>query len=648
MRNTFISVFSKRPLAIDCAVALTIFVIATVEGHAYWKRRVSTGQPFYYQSYFEPAVMFACGKGYVVARPQVQAMLPFLTWRQADSFSCDTIPRDAVLGTEDMFQQGSWLYLMLATGLTWRIFGVSWSALGPLFALLFATTLTAAYGVFRLGMRHVLAVAGTVALGVSAMHLKFLPSLRDYSKAPFMIALMFLLGLVVARRWGWRSLVAISTAYGAVAGIGYGFRTDFAGQLPPFILVVFVFLSGGLFANLRLKTAAAAACVGGFVVASWPVISTIDRARPGCQWHVVQLGFASQFSSPLGIEPAPYEVSRQYLDEYAHTTVTSYAGRVHPGIGRLDYCEAGHGAATSEFLGDVVRRFPADIMARGYASVLRIVELPLTGRQMVDDDFDRTPVYNGGRGFGIAVTVIAIALATTADVRIGAFLLFFLLYYAGLPALQFDPRHFFHLEIVGWWAAGFVLQRAIDFVRSTDRRTDWVAVRRAGVLLAGCAGALVAALWLARGYQQTATRKIFTRYLTAPREAIPLDPATAEPQAPVRVAPHTDPETADFIIVDVNASRCGDSASVAFQYEDNRRLYSRTFLVPHDTTPGLAHVFMPIYDGFRRMQFDGVRRGCIDGVYRIRDVAPFTLLLEAQLPPDWKRAAFYQRLKPYS
>src|SRR5262249_22605969 len=285
--------------------------------------------------------------------------------------------------------------------------------------------------VFRLGMGRVLALAGTVALGVSAMHLKFLPSLRDYSKAPFMLALMFLLGLVVARRAGWRGVVAVSAAYGAVAGIGYGFRTDFASQLPPFILVLFAFLPGGLLANRRLKVAAAAACVAGFVVAAWPVIATIDRARPGCQWHVVQLGFASQFSSPLGIEPAPYEVSRQYLDEYAHTTVTSYAGRVHPGIGRLDYCEAGHGAATSAFLGAVVRRFPADIIARGYASILRIVELPLTGRQMVDDDFERTPVYNGGRGLGLAVTAVAVGLATAADVRIGAFLVFFLLYYGG-------------------------------------------------------------------------------------------------------------------------------------------------------------------------------------------------------------------------
>ena len=103
-------------------------------GMSYWKRAVAAGQPFYYQNYFEPAVMIGCGKGFVVARPQVPAMVPFL-WRQVDRFSCDAIAADAPLGTEDMFQQGSWRYLMLAVGYTWRLFGVSWSALAPLFAL---------------------------------------------------------------------------------------------------------------------------------------------------------------------------------------------------------------------------------------------------------------------------------------------------------------------------------------------------------------------------------------------------------------------------------------------------------------------------------------------------------------------------------
>ena len=138
------------PFWVDCAIALVLGVGATIGGLSYWKRATVNGQPFYYQYYFEPAVMIACGKGFVVARPQVTAMVPFL-WRQTDGFSCDAIPADAALGTEELYQVGARRYLMLAVGWTWRIFGVSWRALGPLFAVLFGATIVALYGVFRLG-----------------------------------------------------------------------------------------------------------------------------------------------------------------------------------------------------------------------------------------------------------------------------------------------------------------------------------------------------------------------------------------------------------------------------------------------------------------------------------------------------------------
>ncbi len=141
----------RTPWWIDATIALLLFVGAATGGMSYWKGAVTTGQPFYYQIYFEPAVMIGCGKGFVVARPQVPAMVPFL-WRQVDRFSCDAIGPDAPLGTDDMFQLGSWRYLMLAVGYTWRLFGVSWSALGPLFALLFGTTIASVYG--DLSPRH--------------------------------------------------------------------------------------------------------------------------------------------------------------------------------------------------------------------------------------------------------------------------------------------------------------------------------------------------------------------------------------------------------------------------------------------------------------------------------------------------------------
>jgi hypothetical protein len=625
-----------RRYRVDAAIALLLFAAAGIGSFIYWKRTYAPHQPFYYQNYFEPAVMVGCGKGFLVARPQVPAMVPFL-WRQAESFSCDAIPANAPLGTDDMYQFGSWRYLMLTVGYTWRLFGVSWSALGPLFGILFGASTAALYAIFRLGMGRVLSTTAAVALCFSEYQLAYYSILRDYTKAPFTLLLFFLLGVLVTRRLSWKGVVAVAAAYGAVAGVGYGFRTDLIADLPPFVFVLFAFLAGGVAANLRLKAVAAAACVAAFLVAAWPVLSTLDRARAGCQWHVVALGFAKQFDEPLGIEPAPYEASREYLDEWLYTTVTSYAGRVHPGIGHIEFCEQQYGAATREYLGDIARRFPADIVVRAYASVLRVVELPFSRRPGNDDP--RPDPHHERYHLGLAAVAVAIVAATAADVRVGLFLLFFVLFFCGMPGTQFDARHFFHLEFVPWFAAGFLVQGVFD--RSWPGSVAW---RRSAVLLACCVLGLIALLYSARLYQQPIVRSLLAGYAAAPREPVAGD-ARTESYGPVRVAPHTDPETADFVSVDIDRSRCGPHGSATFEYEPARRGYSRVFDIGRDDpSVGITQIFMPIYDGFARLAFADAPAGCVAGVYRVRDPQQFGLLVEAVLRPGWKRAPLYQRL----
>ncbi len=107
------------------------------------------------------------------------------------------------------------------------------------------------------------------------------------------------------------------------------------------------------------------------------------------------------------------------------------------------------------------------MIVRAYASVLRIVELPFVGavRPTMTTTGNRTP-RRAANGTGLALVVAAIAVATAANMRIGLFLLFFVLYFCGLPAIQFDARHFFHLEFVTWWAAGSCCNRpSVTFVR---------------------------------------------------------------------------------------------------------------------------------------------------------------------------------------
>ena len=625
----------SAPIWADVAIAGALFVGFSLWAVGYWKSVTTHGQPFYYQLYFEPAVMVACGKGYVVARPQVPAMVDFLTQR-VDAFSCAAIPANAPLGTEDMFQFGSWRYLMLTVAATWRVFGVAWSALGPLFGVLFGATIAASYAIFRLGMGPLLAVICATALRFALMLLKYLPVLRDFTKAPFILVLLFLLGLLVVSAPARRRVLAIAAAFGLAAGIGYGFRTDLIAYLPAFVVTVFAFLPGGTFRNLGLKAAATALATGLFILAAWPVISTLETARSGCGWHVILEGFARQFDEPLGITPAPYEVSREYLDEWVYTTVTSYAARVHPGVGHFGWCETPYSIATREYLTDVVKRFPADAIVRIYASILRVVELPFA--PAVLDNLGDHIDWSAGHGFGLTLVLAAMLIVAAADLRLGLFLAFFLLFFGGMPALQFDHRHFFHLLFITWWAGGFLVQWLVTGERTTR------GLGRAALTLSAIAAALVAVLWMARAYQQPAVRSLMSEYLAAPRDQVPA-PQLLNADQGIRTAPHADPEIADYVVVDLVAARCTDRSTVSFRYEDAaRRAYGRSFRVARATGPGLAHILMPVYEGFSRLDFVDVPPGCLDGVYRLRDPRRFPLLVEASVAPDWRKTSLYQRL----
>jgi hypothetical protein len=389
-----------------------------------------------------------------------------------------------------------------------------------------------------------------------------------------------------------------------------------------------------------------------------PIVSSVYRSG-GCQWHTALLGFARDFSDPLGVTDAPYDVSREYLDDYVYVTVTSYAARANPGVGHIEYCLPQYDAATGRFLADVVKRFPADIVIRGYASALRIVEAPFVwfGPQRLNAEGveQLPPNPEGGRGLGLALVLIAIGMATAVSLRMALFLMFFLLYFGGYPAIQFGTRHYFHLEVITWCAAAFILQALVtEFwpFRTAPRETrhgfSLRQVSRAALVLAAGCVALVAIVWSARVYQQATVRPLLDRYLSAAKDEIPVEQVlSGAALSALRPSPHTDPETADFLEVDLNQWRCGERPVVTFRYGSDmatRKAFSRAFVLDHrDDARELTRIFMPVYDRFQGIDFSDTRPGCIDGIYRLRDVGQ-PLMLEVVLTPGWRKAPLYQRL----
>jgi hypothetical protein len=632
---------------VDLIIGCVLFAGSAVWGVTQWRRLVANGQPFYYQTYFEPALMIACGKGFVIAQQPVPAITAFLAQEQ-DRFSCDAIPADTVLGTSGMYQ-AAWRYLLLTVGIAWRVLGISWSGLGPLFGALFAATITAAYAICRLAMAPPFAVACVVGLCLSQLQLVYLPVLRDYAKAPFTLALVFLLGLVVTRPPSPKRVVLLAMFYGVILGIGYGFRSDFLAAIPPFFIAVALFLDGGLLRNWRLKAAACLVCIAAFAVTALPVIRTVSRTG-GCQWHTVLLGFPTGFSRPLGITEAPYKHLRVYSDNFVYATVTSYAARLDPDVGTIGYCDPKYDAATGRYFLDLAAHFPADMIARGYAAALRIVELPFSWGRTPQELFDvQFPDPAGARRYGATITGIALVLATIGSVRIGLFLLFFLLYFGGYPALQFHARHYFHLEFITWWAAGFVLHtlvlRVYPLLATAAARARLLPqLRAAAVALTAAAVFLAVLVWGARFYQQAAARRLFEAYLRLPKEPIPL-PDAAGAVIGVPRAERTNPETADVLQIDVNRWLCGDHSAITLRYDQSvRREFARRFAVEHDdSVRGPTRIVTPIYDYFTGIELSDTPPGCVQSVARARQPVTVPLLLEVMLPPRWRTMPLYQR-----
>jgi hypothetical protein len=645
----------------ELLIAVALFCAASWWGASYWTRSLQAGRaPIFYQEYFEPAVMMTCGKGFVIAQPQGKAMEDFL-FRRVDTFSCASIPADAQLGTRGLYQ-GVWRYLLVATSIGWRFLGISWSGMGPLFGLFFGATIVGAYGILRLGMGRALALIGALGFATSPLHLLNLPHLRDYSKAPFTLALLLVTGILVKSKLTPRTALGCAAIYGLILGIGYGFRTDFLINIPFFFIVLLLFTDGCLLRNIPLKAAAAALCLITFVATAWPIISVVYRSG-GCQWHTALLGLGQNFTEGLELSAAPYDWGSAYADGFVYKTAVSYGRRIQPGSGHIEYCSHAYDEVTGRYLMEIAGRFPADMLTRAYASALHITSLAFAPAGTPLPDV--APTFYGIREHGFSWlrwtgpfwAGAALFLLGTTSVRLALFLAFVLLYVGGYPAIQFSNRHYFHLELLTWWSAGFVLQQLASKPSSWIRLSaqaapgapSWRQGARVTALICSVA---VTSLLILRGYQQLTLKSFFQRYLVASTETVAAIKPDMPPGTLYRISPSpaADAETGEeFLAVTLNASRCGVRPAVTFRYDEAYpdANFTRTFTIGTNetaTTLELAHIFTPVYKRFVGVELSGTPPGCDGTVARV-STSDLTLLLPVALPPRWDREPLYQRFK---
>ena len=664
----------SRSVARDVAITVLCFTLASIWGGIYWAGAVRAGRhPLFYQSYFAPAVMLVCGKGFLIPTSPVPSLNEFLL-EKTDRFSCDQLPPRLAVGTAGLYQR-PWRYLMTTVAVAWMVLGISWSGLAPLFGVFFGTTAALTYVAFRLIVGRTAAAVGAAALSVSTLQLTNLLNLRDYAKTPFTLALVLILVALAVRPWRPRAVLLCSLAYGLVMGVGYGFRTDLLIDIPPLFVTIALFLPGGPLRSLPVKIAGLALFTAGFAAAGWPIITSVVQGG-GCQWHVFLLGLTTPFNDTLRVGGGAYNWGQLYNDDYIWTTVSSYASRFRPDLGYIEYCSHDYDVVSWQYLRHILTTFPADMLTRVYAAVLRVLDLPF---QVIDPPFTghavlvyqaRARILGALQQSGPFLAAAFVLVLGWSSLRLALFAVFITMYFGGYPAIQFGARHYFHFEFITWAILAFLVERAVHLSVALVRKVRTAEPKRTrgpwpirNIRRIAVCGALVATLLLVplaalRRYQNGRVTRLLQSYVTSP--AVPLVLQRVAPgqyrvsgeSAESGIGPTSPtgpghPETL-FVKATFDAASCRPGTAVTFRYDPGHPETDFSDTVSLGAAAGrtgTTHVFEAVHTDFVGLDVTDDAPGCLQDVAALTHLDRFPLLLSAQLSPGWETQAQYQRIR---
>ena len=658
----------SRTTVWDACLLLVVFVGGLMIGARYMGVFQRTGTSDFGQSEFGAAVAFVCGHGFLDPRGESPALHAFLA-RQSDRLSCSDLPA-TLRFIEPNFTQRLYRYLMVAVALTWKWTGISWSALTPLFGLMFALTLGAAYGLFRLAGPPIAAFVALIPLAVSAHHLGMLPSLRDYAKAPFMLLPMLVMAWLAMPLFSRGKALALSCIFGLILGIGFGFRNDLLIHIPPFVVVVALLLPVGLREELRLKAACLGLAALMFVASAWPILRAYGQGSN--TGHVMVQGLTTPFDGPLGLTRPPYDVGTHYHDRFSGALIGTraflrtgrFAAYLSPEYDR---------EAVSTMLG-VARHWPADVFVRAIASTLTVFDFPFTtgrfsaavppgiagafGTRFYELQAD---VLRMLIGLGPLLAVGALIAIGSASVRNAVVLFLLVLYYCGYPAIQFHIRHFFHLEFVAWWALLFLAAALVRTVQARLRREPLrlplqARAAGAGAIVAVMAVVVVPPLWALRAYQQAHVSVLIDELRHQPRRPLTLVRTRDGDNVQIvldelwgRLEPGD--VVLRYLAAEFSADQCGaDDVPVLFKYKATygTTAFTTLFRIPVD--PGAPTTqFVPVFrdadsSEFTAMQMPAGYDACLKSVAVVNGIGSLPLPIDLTLTPQADGTPWFQRL----
>lgn len=364
-------------------------------------------------------------------------------------------------------------YLSWLIGICWYLLGISKTNLWPVFGILYGFLISVNFIFFRAFYSRNIAIIPTAILAFSPLLISFLPYIRDFSKAPFLILCAALL-ISILREEVVKKIILKQIFLGIVIGVGVGFRADLVVMIPiSLILLTFPFTNKTIHIKHRVFGLFSASLF--FVLFATPLLLNLGGGGLGT---AVLQGAAEPFNRNLNIPTAIYDVGSAYSDELTiGAGIASDLRNKNPDIYDLqESLNVNEGKPSQAYTKSTVYLFknyagffPADIIYRAFKSTFIIVNFyqyheiknatisnpfeykivnKLYGKLVdIEAQIGRVTFLAYLSCFGILLLLTYIYSKSKAEFLGIAVLFLFLLSY---PSIQFSLRHFFYLIIYFW------------------------------------------------------------------------------------------------------------------------------------------------------------------------------------------------------
>ena len=373
----------------------------------------------------------------------------------------------------------AWFYLFGLLGLVWRIMGdVAWEHAVYAIALLYSLSIISIYGIFRVSIENkFIAFASTLLLIGSSLQLEFLPYYRDFSKAPFILATIFCLILLLKNRYGTSQLALIGLAFGSIIGIGYGFRPDILIILPIclFLLAFFLPYQKNWKEILTARFVLLVTISLSFVLFALPVILT-NESKGSCLFHFPLLGLSREMTYALSLTTPTYELVHQYNDNFIAALVNSKA-QTSFGLESVGYCSPLYDVISARIYLEYVTTFPGDMLTRGVGSAITIMDNSFREWRLIPwvgtisdlrfwlNVYDFFVMVFAELYFGLVTIAIVLFLIALRSIRLCIAVFFLLIYLTFYPAIQAGERHWFHLQFIPFLLVAIQLYGLFNILR---------------------------------------------------------------------------------------------------------------------------------------------------------------------------------------